>query len=163
MVNRCVVRRVRSALQVDFGKDTYADATPAFRTHGIFAERLSIPLVRCRDLDDVVAHAERALEKRIASDALPDIIFAADDYLSLGVIAALRRRRIEPPRDVGLVVYANRGSGLFTGDEYARIEFDPFADGREIARCIAGYFESGSFARYDNPLAYLCGKSFGAA
>ena len=107
--------------------------------------------------------ARRAVEKRIDSDIMPDMIFVADDYLSLGVIAALRRRRIEFPRTVRLVVYANRGSGLFVGDEYARIELDPFADGREIAHCIAAYLDTGTFGRYDNPLAYHCGKSFGAA
>ena len=161
MVHDCVSRRVRSALQVDFGKDTYADATPSFHARDIFVERLSIPLVRCRDLDDVVDYADKAMGERIASGTLPDFIFVADDYLSLGVIAALRRRRIEPPRDVGLVVYANRGSGLFVGNYYARIELDPFVDGREIARCIADYFETGSFGRYDNPIKYRGGKSFG--
>ena len=73
-----------------------------------------------------------------------DMIFAADDYLSLGVIAAQRRSRVEPPRDVGLVAYANCGSGLFVGDEFARIEHDPFLDGREIARCIAEKRELGT-------------------
>ena len=160
MVQDCVKCRVRSALQVDFAKDTYADALPAFHARDIFAERLSIPIVQCRDLDDVVDSASRAMERRIASGALPDAIFVADDYLSLGVISALRRHRIEAPHDVRLVVYANRGSGLFTGDDYARIELDPFADGREIARCIAAWLDTGSFGRYDNPLAYHRGRSF---
>ena len=161
MVQDCVKCHVRSALQVDFAKDTYVDASSDLRARGIFVERLSIPLVKCLDLDDVVETARLAVEQRIASGTMPDIIFVADDYLSLGVIAALRRRRVEPPRDVRLVVYANRGSGLFAGDEYARIELDPFADGREIARCIADYFSTGTFGRYANPLAYRRGKSFG--
>lgn len=163
MVGDCVRCRVRSVLQVDFGKDTYVDATSAFRAKKIFVERLSIPIVRCRDLDNVVKMAFRKMDRRIDSGAMPDMIFAADDYLSLGVISALKRRRIEPPRDVRLVVYANRGSGLFIGDEYARIELDPFADGREIARCIADCLDTGSFGRYDNPLVYHSGKSFCAS
>ena len=101
-----------------------------------------------------------AVERRIDSGTMPDMIFAADDYLSLGVISALRRRQIEAPHDVRLVVYANHGSGLFVGDEYARIELDPSADGREIARCIACCLDTGVFGRYDNPLVYRRGKSF---
>ena len=163
MVRDSVKCHVRSVLQVDFGKDTYVDASSAFRAQDTFVERLSIPLVRCRDLDDVVESSRKAVERRIASGARPDMIFVADDYLALGVVSALRRRRIEPPRDVSLVVYANRGSGLFVGDEYARIELDPFADGREIARCIAECLETDSFGRYDNPLVYHRGKSFGAS
>lgn len=162
MVDGCARCHVRSALQVDFGKDTYADATPAFHARDIFVERLSVPIMRCRDLDDVVDLACRAMERRIASGALPDVIFAADDYLSLGVASALRRHRIETPRGVRFVVYANRGSGLFVGDDYARIELDPFADGREIARCIADWFETGSFGHYDNPLVFHRGRSFSA-
>ena len=160
MVNDCIKSQVRSVLQVDFGKDTYVDAMPAFCARHISVERLSIPLMRSRDLDDVVKMARIATEKRIDSGVTPDMIFVADDYLSLGVVSALRRRRIEPPRDVRLVVYANRGSGLFVGDEYARIELDPFADGREIARCIAEYIDTGTFGHYGNPLVYRRGKSF---
>lgn len=160
MVRDCLKCRVMSALQVDFGKDTYVDATSAFRARDIFVERLSIPLVRCRDLDDVVETARRETERRIDAGAMPDMIFAADDYISLGVVSALRRRRIETPRDVRLVVYSNRGSGLFIGDEHARIELDPFADGREIARCIAECLDTGRFGLYVNPLVYHTGKSF---
>ena len=163
MVRDCVQCQVRSALQVDFGKDTYVDASSAFLTRHISVERLSISLVRCRNLDDVVESACRAVEKRIDSGIMPDMIFVTDDYLSLGVISALRRRRIEFPRTVRLVVYANRGSGLFVGDEYARIELDPFADGREIAHCIAAYLDTGIFGRYDNPLVYHRSKSFHAS
>ena len=151
---------VRSVLQVDFGSDTYVDASRIFRARDIFVERLSIPVVRCRDLDEVVESARKAVEQRIAAGILPDMIFVADDYLSIGVIAALRKLRIEVPRDVKLVVYANRGSGLFAGDEYARIEQDSLKDGREIARCIADCLDSGAFGRYDNPLVYRRGRSF---
>ena len=160
MVHDAVKCHVRSVLQVDFGKDTYVDASAAFRIWDIFVERLSISVVRCRDLDGVVEAARKAVERRIASDAMPDMIFAADDYLSLGVIAALRKRRIESPSGVRLVVYANRGSGLFADDEYARIEHDSSKDGREIARCIAEYLDTGTFGHYDNPLVYHRGRSF---
>ena len=160
MVHDAVKCHMRSVLQVDFGKDTYVDASSAFRIRDIFVERLSIPFVRCRDLDEVVESARMAVERRIASDAMPDMIFAADDYLSLGVVAALRKRGIESPGGVRLVVYANRGSGLFTGDEYARIELDPSKDGREIARCVAECLDTGAFGRYDNPLVYRRGRSF---
>lgn len=160
MVHDAVKCHVRSVLQVDFGTDTYVDASQIFRVRDIFVERLSISVVRCRDLDEVVESARKAVERRISAGTLPDMIFVADDYLSLGAIAALRKRRIETPRDVKLVVYANRGSGLFAGDEYARIENDSLKDGREIARCIAECLDTGTFGRYDNPLVYRRGRSF---
>lgn len=160
MVQDAIKCHVRSVLQVDFGKDTYVDASSAFRIRDIFVERLSIPVVRCRDLDEVVESARKAVERRISSSVMPDMIFVADDYLSLGVIAALRKRKIESPSGVKLVVYANRGSGLFSGDEYARIECDPSRDGREVARCISEYLDTGTFGHYDNPLGYRRGRSF---
>ncbi|MBR2838306.1 MAG: hypothetical protein IKE55_05975 [Kiritimatiellae bacterium] len=67
MVGDCARCHVRAALQVDFGKDTYVDASPAFRARRIFVERLSVPLVRCRNLDDVVESARMAVERRIDS------------------------------------------------------------------------------------------------
>jgi hypothetical protein len=61
LVRDCVKSSVRSVLQVDFGKDTYVDASSSFRLDNIFVERLSIPLMRCRNLDDVV-EAARGLD-----------------------------------------------------------------------------------------------------
>ena len=55
---------VRSVLQVDFGVDTYIRADLAFEQAGVFVERLSVPLVGNRSLDDIAQAACAATERR---------------------------------------------------------------------------------------------------
>ena len=158
----CVQAGVRSALQVDFGVDTYIRADQAFARAGVFVERLSVPLAGNRSLDDIAEAACAATERRIAHGTLPDVFYVSDDYLAQGVREAFRRRGIACPRDTRLVVYANRGSGLFPFGDLARIEFDPCRDGREIARCVLAWLETGTLGRYDNPHRFVNGRSFSA-
>ena len=160
LVAACVRMGVRSALQVDFGVDTYIRADLAFEQAGVFVERLSVPLVGNRSLDDIAQAACAATERRLALGTLPDVFYVSDDYLAQGVCEAFRRRKIACPRDTRLVVYANRGSGLFPFGDLARIEFDPSRDGREIARCVLAWLETGTLGRYDNPHRFVSGRSF---
>ena len=44
--------------------------------------------------------------------------------------------------------------------DLARIEFDPSRDGREIARCVLAWLETGTLGRYDNPHRFVNGRSF---
>jgi len=41
-------------------------------------------------------------------DKLPSAVFAADDYMALGVIGALRNSGLQIPRDLSIIGYANR-------------------------------------------------------
>ena len=162
MVAACVRTGVRSALQVDFGVDTYVRADPAFAHVGVFVERLSVPLSVNASLDDIAEAARVATERRVAHGTLPDVVYVSDDYLAQGVCEAFRRRGIACPRDTRLVVYANKGSGLFPFGDLARIEFDPYEDGREIARCLLAWLRTGTLGRYDNPHRFVTGQSFTA-
>lgn len=162
MVAACVRMGVRSALQVDFGVDTYVRADPAFAHVGVFVERLSVPLSVNASLDDIAEAARVVTERRVAHGTLPDVVYVSDDYLAQGVCEAFRRRGIACPRDTRLVVYANKGSGLFPFGDLARIEFDPYEDGREIARCLLAWLRTGTLGRYDNPHRFVTGRSFTA-
>ena len=151
---------VRSVLQVDFGVDTYVRADHVFERAGVFVERLSVPLAENHSLDDIAEAARVATERRIRRGSLPDAVYVSDDYLAHGVCEAFRRRGISCPRETRLVVYANKGSGMFPFGDLARVEFDPFRDGREIARCALAWLRTGTLGRYDNPHRFVNGRSF---
>ena len=162
MVAACARAGVRSVLQVDFGVDTYVRADHVFERAGIFVERLSVPLAENHSLDDIAEAACVATERRIRRGSLPDAVYVSDDYLAHGVCEAFRRRGISCPRETRLVVYANKGSGMFPFGDLARVEFDPFRDGREIARCALAWLRTGTLGRYDNPHRFVNGRSFSA-
>ena len=162
MVAACVRAGVRSVLQVDFGVDTYVRADHVFERAGVFVERLSVPLAENHSLDDIAEAARVATERRVAHGTLPDAVYVSDDYLAHGVCEAFRRRGISCPRETRLVVYANKGSGIFPFGDLARIEFDPCRDGREIARCALAWLRTGTLGRYDNPHRFVNGRSFSA-
>ena len=162
MAAAAVQAGVKSVLQVDFGDDAYASAVTAFRRQRISVERLSLSLAPNQTLDDIVDSARIAVEGWLDHNCRPDLVYASDDYLSLGVCEALRHKGLECPRDVRLVVYANRGSGLFPFGDKARIEFDPLKSGQETARCLLEWMETGVLGCYDNPHRFIRGKSFAA-
>lgn len=160
MARACVRQGLRSALQVDFGVDTYVNAVPALKARGIATERLSVRIVGNRSLDEIVEHACARFGSRLDRGDLPDLVFASDDYLSLGVCEALRRRRIAYPDQVRLVIYVNVGSGLFPFRDMARIEFDPRLDGREMGKCLMACMETGKLGTYSNSHVFVGGRSF---
>lgn len=162
MVAAAVRVGVKSVLQVDFGSDAYASAVTAFKRQRISVERLSLSLAPNRTLDDIVDAARVAVEKWVDRNCLPDLVYASDDYLSLGVCEAFKRKGIACPRDVRFVAYANKGSGLFPFGDKARIEFDPLKGGQEAARCLLACLDGGVLGRYDNPHRFIGGKSFSA-
>ena len=56
----------------------------------------------------------------------PDGILLMDDMMTFGVLAALRKRRVEVGRDVKIATHANAGSSILMGYEgqITRLEFD---------------------------------------
>ena len=88
LVAACVRMGVRSALQVDFGVDTYIRADLAFEQAGVFVERLSVPLVGNRSLDDIAQAACAATERRPGADRVrPEPGRTRDRALRVGVAA----------------------------------------------------------------------------
>ena len=77
---------VRSVLQVDFGVDTYVRADHVFERAGVFVERLSVPLVGNRSLDDIAQAACAATERRPGADRVrPEPGRTRDRALRAGV------------------------------------------------------------------------------
>ena len=101
-----------------------------------------------------------AVKRRIASGPLPDVFLFTDDYLSLGAHEAMRDCGVSAPRDVRVVSFSNRRSGLMAFGGVAHVEFDPFADGREIARCALEWLRTGVFGRYAPCCSYRPGATF---
>lgn len=53
------------------------------------------------------AATQRILDDAVRSNVRPDAIFAADDWIAIGVLRALRQRRLRIPRDVAVVGYSD--------------------------------------------------------
>lgn len=160
LVADCRRAGVKSVLQVGFGQDSFIDLGPFLADAGMHLEDLQIGNFASDDLDAIVKRTATATERRIDRGRLPDLIFAVDDYLSLGVLRALSAKGLAVPGDVRFVAYSNLGSGLFPFDDFARIELDPREDGREIAKYVISWLETGRTCSYANVHRYRRGRSF---
>ena len=160
LVADCRAAGVRRVTQLDFGRNSYLDASAALRAAGVGVERISCANEGPRDLDEIVRTAYGAVKRRIASGPLPDVFLFTDDYLSLGADEAMRDCGVYAPRDVRVVSFSNRRSGLMAFGGVAHVEFDPFADGREIARCALEWLRTGVFGRYAPCCSYRPGATF---
>jgi len=160
LVADCRAAGVRRVTQLDFGRNSYLDASAALRAAGVDVERISCANEGPHDLDDIVRAAYGAVKCRLASGPLPDVFFFTDDYLSIGADEAMRNCNVSAPRDVRVVSFSNRRSGLMAFGGVAHVEFDPFADGREIARCALEWLRTGVFGRYAPCCRYCPGATF---
>ena len=160
LVADCRAAGVRRVTQLDFGRNSYLDASAALRAAGVGVERISCANEGPRDLDEIVRTAYGAVKRRIASGPLPDVFLFTDDYLSLGADEAMRDCGVSAPRDVRVVSFSNRRSGLMAFGGVAHVEFDPFADGHEIARCALEWLRTGVFGRYAPCCSYRPGATF---
>jgi len=156
----CRQAGVRKVVQLDFGRNSYLDASPLLISHGIEVERIRCSIEGPHDLDELVASAYDAICSRLRRGALPDLFFFTDDYLALGAFDALRSNGVSVPRDVRVVSFSNHKSGLAALGETTRIEFDPYADGRRIAECTLAYFSAGVFGDYESCNRYCRGTTF---
>lgn len=148
LVEDCRRAGIRRVMQLDFGRNSYLDASAALCAVGIDVERISCPIEAPCDLDELVGCAYAAMKKRIRGKPLPDVFFITDDYLAHGAMEAMRDCGVKNPRDVRVVSYANRKSGMRPFDDMPHIMFDPYADGREIARCALEWLRTGAFGTY---------------
>lgn len=152
---------ILSVAQMDLGTDTYCDASAALEASGVSVERISLKVKSCYPgLDEHVADAYAAMARRLSQGPLPDLLFVSDDFLAQGAIAALLNHGVRIPGDLRVVAYANRGSGFFFAPSLACVEFDPRADGAEIAKCVETWFATGSFPAYSSRPVYRRGMSF---
>lgn len=92
---------------------------------------------------------------------LPDLIFLADDNVSIGASLALLESGIRVPEDVRIAAWTHLGGGVVYPMPLTRMEMDPFDHGRRVVRAIVEHLSGGVFPP-DIALkpAYLVGKSF---
>lgn len=159
-VEACRLYRIGRVVQLDFGRNSYLDASDALRKAEVQVERLSCPIEAPCDLDDLVRTAYKVMKRRLETHSLPDLFFFTDDYLAIGAREAMRDCGVKTPHDVRVVSFANRKSGLMPFDGVAHVEFDPYNDGREIARCALEWLRSGTFGVYVPCCVYRPGATF---
>ncbi len=156
----CRVAGLKRIVQFDFGGHPYLDASSALERAEIRCERVRLLVDGPADLDAIVRAAYSKMKKFLRDRTLPDLFFFTDDYLGLGALDAFRDMGVSVPRDVRVVSLSNSRSGLYPYGNIARIEFDPFTDGREIARCVLEWFDKGVFGKYSGCCSYERGASF---
>jgi len=152
--------------------------TVTVMTHSI--AKLSMPgLLRSSGIDVRVVRLERPygleigeglqkaaydywISRRAGSgSALPDLIYFADDNISLGALIAFANLGISVPRDVRVVSLSNRGSRLPFGFDLTRIECDPVRMGRDVAQCALRRMQgSNDGVKFVSVSSYIRGDTF---
>ena len=156
----CRATGLKRVIQLDFGGHPYLDASSALERAEILCERIALQVNGPADLDAIVQGAYSTMKRFLQKKVLPDLFFFTDDYLALGAFEALRDVGVSVPRDVRVVSFSNSRSGLSPYGNVARINSDPFANGREIAKCILDWFATGDFGTYRGCYSYIRGASF---
>jgi len=156
----CRAAGLKRVVQFDFGGHPYLDASAALERAKVGCERVRLRVDGPADLDAIVCAAYSRTKRFLHDKPLPDMFFFTDDYIGLGAFEAFRDAGVSVPRDVRVVTFANARSGLYPYGNVARIESDPFANGREIARCVLTWFDTGVFGTYSGRCSYVRGATF---
>ena len=160
LIADCRLAGVKRVAQLDFGQDSYCDASGTLAEAGISVERITCSIAGPHDLDAIVQNSYDRMAQFLAFHPMPDLFLFTDDFLALGAYEAFRLRDIRVPRSVRVVSFANSKSGIRPFGDTAHIAFDPFRDGREIARCALEWFRTGTFGTYTPCCSYHRGASF---
>ena len=159
----CKKGGVRSVCQFGFGNDGFLDARLALEARGICVEDAIIPLGSVFANLEAIQHAAvKAVFRRLDAGPLPDLLFFADDYLTIGAMPALTERGVRIPHDVKVVTFANRGFGPVFTKSFARIEEDLRLVGASLGRRLVSWFRTGSFPapEPDTCAVYVPGDTF---
>ena len=159
----CKEAGIRSVLEVSFAKDS-PSAVSVLRRVGVKVSTLKIRETLDFRFSGHVRRAGLAAAEKLLSkglNALPDLIYFADDYLAAGALISFARHGVRLPEDVRIVSLATKGFEPVWWQELTRIEWDWFAQGEDIARQIIGLLESrtGSIIAKMSP-AYIVGDTF---
>ena len=92
----------------------------------------------------------------------PQLIFWADDFLTVGGLLGLMERGVSIPRDVFAVTVANKGFVPVYPRSLARFEFDPAATGRAAAAQIIGRLAGSPATPICEVVRYVPGESLPA-
>ena len=144
LVRACVRKNVRHVIQLGYGNGAF-DATSIMAVAGVRVESCNVPV---QTSPDAIYRAAMAVMRRILERGrtmLPDMFLFVDDFVAQGALFVLASKGIRVPEDVKVVTLANRGCGLTWPVPLARMEMDPVAHGRAIAKAVAAYIKTGTF------------------
>ena len=139
-VRACVRTGVRRIWQFVYDAGTY-DVTATAKGVGIGVETFGVS--RQNSPEQVSRGAMRLMDEllRRKGRGLPDVILFTDDYLAQGGLLSLLAHGIRIPGDVRVVTHANAGLGPVWTAPLTRLEMNPVAHGREIARNVLRYLK----------------------
>ena len=144
LVRACVRKNVRRVIQLGYGNGAF-DATSIMAVADMKVESCNVPV---QTSPDAIYRASMALMRRILGRgraALPDLFLFVDDFVAQGALFVLASEGIRVPEDVKVVTLVNRGCGLTWPVPLARMEMDPVAHGRAIAKAVNSYIKTGMF------------------
>lgn len=140
LIRACVRQRVKTVWQFIYGGGAY-DVTDWMKTCGIAVRTFSIPLSLSNE-----AMRQKSYElmlRLIREDKLPDVLLFTDDGIAQGMLFALAEQQVRVPEDVRVVSHVNKGLRWLWPRPLARLEMDPMACGKTIARAVLDYLRTG--------------------
>ncbi|MBQ2624475.1 MAG: substrate-binding domain-containing protein [Kiritimatiellae bacterium] len=141
----CAKKGVRRVLQV-LGLPNAYDATDMLKMLGVEVKTLEVENLGSPESMSKGGFA--AIQEWFASKRgawRPDVVFFTDDYVAQGGLIALNSLGLRIPEDVAVVSHANKGHGPVWEKPLTRLEMDPVAHGKALAREIAAYLRGGTF------------------
>lgn len=86
--------------------------------------------------------AEQFMQQYIKEKKLPDVIFAASDYMAMGVIQALQANGVKVPEDVAVAGYSNEPFASLISPKLTTVEQFSEEMGRSAAKLLLEEIES---------------------
>ena len=157
----CARKGVRRVLQV-LGLPNAYDVTDMLKSLGIEVRTVEVDNLGSPESMSIGGFA--AIQKWFASKRgswRPDVVFFTDDYAAQGGLIALKNLGLRIPEDIAVVSHANKGHGPVWEKPLTRLEMDPVAHGKVLAREIAAYLRGRAFpSRLVLGSKWVDGKTF---
>ena len=96
----------------------------------------------CFEGTPILDVAEQFMQEYLQKKTLPDVIFAASDYMAMGVIQALTSNGIKVPEDVAVAGYSNEPFASLTSPKLTTVEQFSEEIGRSAAKLLLEEIES---------------------
>ena len=163
-VSDCVRARVRSVMWMAHSEKSDFNPRADLERNGVAVETLLVwkkSMGYDFGLGQYMTFARDCMLERLRKGRLCDLLFVADDYLTMGAIPALLEGGVRIPEDLRLVTYYNKGFGPILTKTLARIEGDPEGIAQDLAWGIIEWFRTDRFPRLEIPLPkYIRGETF---
>ena len=136
-VHACLERRGRRAFVLAYASDR--GMAERLERAGIAVERRLIPVKFGNGLLEELEHEamsivlERFGAARGTRGALPDVVYAYDDFVTRGALSAFAHLGVRIPEDVGFVGFANTGFVPCHPGTLARFQMNPFSDAELVS------------------------------